>query len=83
MAKGELPTWVMPVMNDRSGNVWVLLIETKQLRSLRVFRHEPTAEMVEYNRKVIEGKLEEPATAHVHEVALDWYEEDEIENAGC
>ena len=83
MGKTELPVWVLPTYEDAADNVWVLLVETKSVRSLRVFRHEPPKELVEYNRQAFEEKLDEPVTVHVHEVAVDFFDDDEIENAGC
>lgn len=61
----------------------VIVVEGKHAGTLRVFSTEVTPEMIEYNRSQLTELLTEPVRDAVHEVALDYLAEDEIEATGC
>ena len=81
-------TWMMPLSKYAEDNVWVMIariVDKKgnSLQTLRVFTTEPTEANITYQKRLLCNKNQDAVTVGVFEVAVDQYDQDEIDTVGC
>jgi hypothetical protein len=87
MAKAEV-CYLFPTCTDQpKRNIWVLITETRPqkgtiLRSVRVFSTEPPESILDWQKKIHAGD-ESEITMELLPVAIDHFDDEEIEAVGC